>query len=446
MRTLYGTVLLVAAVLFLAVSRLLRNAQTCACEQTYMYSSYTEVPVLHPRWAKHRYKLRLYRETSFSKQALPPTGLPALLVPGNAGSYEQVRSLASETSRLAAQARRAGGAGSNIADMDWYALDLNGELSAFDGHLLAEQAAFALACLKQLRAMYSIADNSSSCSSQGQAQQRLSPLPYNLRPQPLSLASSSGNCGAAAAVVPAVVLAGHSMGGVVARAAATAAWTHPELGPGSLALLLVLASPQQYPPLLLQPGLARFYSGAPAQPLPPGLPAVSVHGGSADLQVSPYLTRLPRSALRLPSSSSSSSSSSNSVAAVLSLASLHVPGVWLSAGHNQVDWCNQLVRRLSAALLEVHALQQQRLQQQLGEVQEQQRGRALLRQQQQFVIQQLLQKELRATGRRLATLSFAWQPGLCWGSNDTCATPRVQAAPATPPLKPSQRSSRHTSI
>lgn len=31
----------------------------------------------------------------------------------------QVRSLASETSRLAAQARRAGGAGGSIADMDW---------------------------------------------------------------------------------------------------------------------------------------------------------------------------------------------------------------------------------------------------------------------------------------------------------------------------------------
>jgi hypothetical protein len=74
MRTLYCTVLLVAAVLFLALSRLLRNAQTCACEQTYMYSSYTEVPVLDPRWAMHRYKLRLYRETAFSKQGGPCSG------------------------------------------------------------------------------------------------------------------------------------------------------------------------------------------------------------------------------------------------------------------------------------------------------------------------------------------------------------------------------------
>jgi hypothetical protein len=113
-----------------------------------------------------------------------------------------------------------------------YALDLIGELSAFDGHLLAEQAAFALACLKQLRAMYSITAHNSSCSSQRQAQQRqdLAKLPYNLQPQPLGQASSSSGCDAAADIVPAVVLAGHSMGGVVARSAATAAWEDPELG------------------------------------------------------------------------------------------------------------------------------------------------------------------------------------------------------------------------
>jgi hypothetical protein len=113
-----------------------------------------------------------------------------------------------------------------------YSLDLNGEFSAFDGHLLAEQAAFALACLKQLRAMYSITANASSCTGQAQAHQQLdlSHIPYNMRPQPLSHASSSGDCSGAAAVIPAVVLAGHSMGGVVARAAATAAWEDPELG------------------------------------------------------------------------------------------------------------------------------------------------------------------------------------------------------------------------
>ena len=39
-----------------------------------------------------------------------------------------------------------------------------------------------------------------------------------------------------------------------------------------------------------------------------------------------------------------------------------VPGVWLHAGHTQIDWCNQLVTRLAATLLEVVAQQQQQQQ------------------------------------------------------------------------------------
>lgn len=102
-----------------------------------------------------------------------------------------------------------------------YALDLNGELSAFDGYLLDEQTQFALACLKQIRAMY-------SSTAQQQQQQRTgaSQLPFNLLPQPPFQPGSSTDIRQAAAIV----LVGHSMGGVVARAAASAAWRDPELG------------------------------------------------------------------------------------------------------------------------------------------------------------------------------------------------------------------------
>lgn len=68
MKTFHWAVLLTAIVLLASLTTLLRNAQSCACEQTYMYTSYTEVPVLDSRWSKHRYKLRLYRETAYAKQ------------------------------------------------------------------------------------------------------------------------------------------------------------------------------------------------------------------------------------------------------------------------------------------------------------------------------------------------------------------------------------------
>jgi hypothetical protein len=106
--------------------------------------------------------------------------------------------------------------------------------------------------------MYSLPAHNSSCSSQEQQQQQqqqkqiLPQLPYNLRPQPLGLASSSNECVSAAVVAPAVVLAGHSMGGVVARAAASAAWEDPELGGKRLYMFdLVVCAACLLPGLLL---------------------------------------------------------------------------------------------------------------------------------------------------------------------------------------------------
>ena len=110
------------------------------------------------------------------------TGVPVLFLPGNAGSYAQVRSLASETARQLQRAREksarhaascadaeqataaAGDPGGdalvgsgqsgdaarcarqqamsekgvegNHTDLAWYAADFNEELSAFDGKLL----------------------------------------------------------------------------------------------------------------------------------------------------------------------------------------------------------------------------------------------------------------------------------------------------------------------
>lgn len=64
----YALVLAAALLLFGALTSLLDKAQSCGCEQTYMYTSYTEVPVLDPYWSKHRYRLMLYREMANPRQ------------------------------------------------------------------------------------------------------------------------------------------------------------------------------------------------------------------------------------------------------------------------------------------------------------------------------------------------------------------------------------------
>lgn len=79
-----------------------------------------------------------------------------------------------------------------------YVTDTAEELSAFDGVLLEKQADFALACLKHIAKQYHVGAGSSRNGS------------------------SRGHHG--------IILVGHSMGGVVARAALLRAWKDPELG------------------------------------------------------------------------------------------------------------------------------------------------------------------------------------------------------------------------
>jgi hypothetical protein len=52
----YALVLCAAVLLLAVLTSLLHRAQSCGCEQTYMYSSYTDVPVLDPKWSHHRYR------------------------------------------------------------------------------------------------------------------------------------------------------------------------------------------------------------------------------------------------------------------------------------------------------------------------------------------------------------------------------------------------------
>ncbi|GIM08869.1 hypothetical protein Vretimale_12821, partial [Volvox reticuliferus] len=125
------------------------------CEMTYMYPSYTVVVIAtstrsSPVQSKknlssvtiHRItaavkelggtKYRLWRYTGDDPGRRRGSGLvlPVLFIPGNNGSHEMARSLASETTR------RFSRLGMQILDpveLVWYMLDLEGELSAFDG-------------------------------------------------------------------------------------------------------------------------------------------------------------------------------------------------------------------------------------------------------------------------------------------------------------------------
>ena len=310
------------------------------CVMTYMRPTYLPVP-LPPREASpHAYGVYLYRENvdgrsrftaarEFEALGKPPrdggpTATPAVFLPGNGGSYRQVRSLASETARLAHARRReaaasasgsASGAGSEprsgpaperaraVVDVDWFAVDFNEELSAFHAELLRRQTNHAREVVRRVLALY----------------------PPSTR----------------------VILVGHSMGGLVARGALVPLPPRVPTPPASpvpvsASVVLTLATPHAYSPAATQPSAARLLATlnrAWSTRVVADVALVSIVGGVRDRQVSSSMARVD--GLAPPR-------------AALTVGVEDVPGANdVSADHQSIAWCNQLVRVLADALLDV---------------------------------------------------------------------------------------------
>lgn len=155
--------------------------------------------------------------------------------------------------------------------IDWYVIDHKEDLSAFDGQVLEAEVQYMLFVMRFLKDRYNIS-GSANCVPVG-SESAFFRRKRGEIPQLCQDAPSKG-----------LILMGHSMGGVVARAGLAHAATDPTLGPNVAVLLLTLASPHQRSPLLLQPGLARFYTDLENTPLP-NVAFVSVDPGSSDVQV-----------------------------------------------------------------------------------------------------------------------------------------------------------------
>uniref|UniRef100_A0A5B6ZH08 Putative GPI inositol-deacylase-like n=1 Tax=Davidia involucrata TaxID=16924 RepID=A0A5B6ZH08_DAVIN len=134
------------------------------CVMTYMYPTY--IPISSPaNVSSAKYGLYLYHEgwqkIDFNEHLKKLSGVPVLFIPGNGGSYEQVRSLAAESDRAyqggplersfyqeASLTLEEGGVNMGMAGfslpnqyscvLDWFAVDLEGEHSAMDGRILEE--------------------------------------------------------------------------------------------------------------------------------------------------------------------------------------------------------------------------------------------------------------------------------------------------------------------
>ena len=278
-----------------------------SCAMTYMWPNYLSVPVPHNEWGtRPSYTLYLYREGRGVGGADAVTGLPVLFIPGNAGSGKQVRSLGAQAHEDLADL--AEGRGEQLAaELDFWAVDFDEELSALSGADLAAQAQFVCKAIAFVLSKY---------------------------------ASSS----------PGVVVIGHSMGGIVARLVA-GPFCHAHQLPtqgskeSNVVAVFTIAAPHTGLPAMADPLLRNLYTTGAAfwrsafngttrahsdgQTAISKLVLVSLGGGERDVLVGTDRNDVHQ---MCPSTH------------CLSVSTTALAGAWLSVDHRASLWCNQVVR------------------------------------------------------------------------------------------------------
>ncbi|CAM6043491.1 unnamed protein product [Sphagnum compactum] len=330
----------------------LRKPVTNGCTMTYMYPTYIPVPA-PPNATSNRYALYLYHEgwkkIDYQLHLVKLSGVPVLFIPGNGGSYKQMRSIAAESDRAynggplegsfyqqsSFTPLEAGPEGLDLADvlagvtvegqyanhLDWFAVDLEGEHSAMDGWILEEHSEYVV------QAVHRILDRYRS-----------------------SLQMRSQHNDDKGEILPtSVILVGHSMGGFIARAAVV----HPKLRKGAVETVLTLSSPHRSPPMAVQPSFGRFFSQVnaawvhgyeavkgPAWTKPPlaNVVVVSVTGGAHDYQVRSRMASLDGI---VPSTNG------------MTIGSAGMVNVFMSMEHQAILWCNEFVVKTAHTLLQL---------------------------------------------------------------------------------------------
>ncbi|KAL8832960.1 MAG: hypothetical protein Q9170_004620 [Blastenia crenularia] len=302
--------------LFILHSFLTRQLDSKGCDMYYtrsMFFNFADFDTEHTRFAS-KYSLHLYREVGFDEDS-KVKGVPVLFIPGNAGSYKQARSLASETVQYYyntvqhdKEALRKG-----ATSIDFFSVDFNEDFTAFHGQTLLDQAEYLNDAVAYILSLYH--DPRRSQRDPG-------------LPDPSS-----------------VILIGHSMGGVAARTMLTV----QNYQSNSVNTIITISAPHARSPVSVDADLVRTYEHinaywreAYSQKWASDNPLwhvtlISIAGGSLDTTVpSDYasLTSL------VPSTHGFTVFTSS------------IPGMWTGADHIQTTWCVQLVRPIARSIFE----------------------------------------------------------------------------------------------
>jgi glycosylphosphatidylinositol deacylase len=333
-----------------------------SCRMSFMSPSYLHLSGFgreFTRLGNGPWGLYLYREAGWDEDPAPHpsqaggekadklhlSGTPVLFVPGNAGSFRQVRSLAAAASRTwyevpGVPRRSVAGRGNGAAPLDFFTLDFNDDFSAFHGQTLLDQAEYTADCVRYILSLYAHHEDDP-------------PDHREKRPDPTS-----------------VIVVAHSMGGIVARAAVLSR----NYQSGSISTMVTFATPHLVPPVTVDGGVDRVYRAVnsywrEAYGLAP-LSSAAVHAAAAGVSlISPSFRRPPSEELAnmvLVSLSGGLSdltiaSESVSLLSLLPSASSNgftvfttaIPGVQTPIDHLAILWCQQLMYKVAEGLLAV---------------------------------------------------------------------------------------------
>lgn len=275
----------------------LKSVEDNFCDMTYMfeYPEYLKISLNYNTSVKFpHYNLFIYAEGKYTEDisAHRFEGIPALFIPGNAGSHRQVRSLASVALRMS-QSRQ------TRLHFNFFSIDFNEEISALYGGVLDEQMEFVAECIKHIQTLYS-------------SKKKL-------------------------------VLIGHSMGGVIAKGV----FSLSNFDSSDISLILTLASPHRKPVIAIDADIVslykkikhswRFRKKAELR----NMPIISIGGGQRDVLVRSDLT---------PNDFEHSSNLD------IHALTTSIPGVWLSVDHLAIVWCKQLVLTICRSLFDMGSL------------------------------------------------------------------------------------------
>ncbi|THC94849.1 hypothetical protein EYZ11_005685 [Aspergillus tanneri] len=272
----------------------------------------------HTRFAS-KYNLYLYREQGidpYTHENLGLNGVPVLFLPGNAGSYRQVRSLAAEASRHYSDVIRHDHErlATGTRSLDFFMIDFNEDMAAFHGQTLVDQAEYVNEAVAYIFSLYH--------------DPRRSWRDPEL-PDPSS-----------------VILVGHSMGGIVARTALTM----PNYQANSVNTIITMSAPHAKPPVSFESDIVHTYkkindywreayseTWANNNPLW-HVTLISIAGGSRDTVV--------------PSDYASISSLVPETHGFTVFTST-IPNVWIGMDHLSITWCDQFRKAIIKSLFEV---------------------------------------------------------------------------------------------